>query len=103
MQVSHFQVASGLYQSRQSSQPYHEGSSRDHTDGTEGEMPISLGILTPIFLEEDSPNSDFRTTDDSTVDEGEKLAAGIHGQIPGKTQCDIRSKTKIRQKMNLSE
>ena len=54
-------------------------------------MPISLGILTPIFLEEDSPNSDFRTTDDSTVDEGEKLAAGIHGQIPGKTQCDIIS------------
>ena len=72
-------------------------------DDLQWEMPISLGILTPIFLEEDSPNSDFRTTDDSTVDEGEKLAAGIHGQIPGKTQCDIRSKTKIRQKMNLSE
>ena len=37
------------------------------------------------------------------VDEEEKLAAGIYGQTSGKTQRDIRSKTEIRQKMNLSE
>ena len=73
---------------------------------TSGELPISRGFYLAYFrrrILRNLASRIFRTTDDSTVDEEEKLAAGIHGQTQGKTQCDIRSKTKIRQKMNLTE